>query len=102
MQYISGYIMADVILQSAIMIRWDGWSDALSGVREYLVEVFRLKPNSDERLVEKTPLEPVFTDVVEHVEGKMTLTYTPSEPGMYRLYFRIVYIYISVCAGLVK
>ena len=83
--------MADVIFQSAIMIQWDGWSDALSGVREYLVEVFRLKPNRDNRLVEKTPLEPEFTDVVEHVEGKMTLTYTPSEPGMYRLYFRTVF-----------
>jgi len=64
----------------------------MSGVRDYIVEVFRLKPiNRDERLVEKTPLEAEFTEVVKHVEEEMTLTYTPNEPGMYMLFYNSFY-----------
>jgi len=63
--------------------------DALAGVRDYYVEVFKLDPNRDDRLVETKPLDPEFKQTVNHVSSKMSLSYKPSEPGMYRLVTQI-------------
>jgi len=49
------------------------------------VEIFRLNPNRDDRLVETKPLDPEFKQTVSHVGSEMNLWYKPSEAGMYRL-----------------
>jgi len=72
------------IFKSPISIRWDGWTDAHSGVRDYYVEVFRLEPNRDDRLVESKPIEPEYIQTIDHVNTAMSATYTPANPGMYR------------------
>ena len=73
------------LYQKPITIRWDGWKDDLSGVREYYIEVFKLEPNRDDRLVETKPIDPEFSSTVPHQGSEMVLNYTPSGPGMYRL-----------------
>ena len=70
--------------KSPISVRWDGWTDALSGVRDYYVEVFRLEPNNDDRLVESKPIEPEYMQTIDHVATEMRVTYKPANPGMYR------------------
>lgn len=66
-------------------MRWSGWTDDLSGLWQYYVEVFELRPNRDKRLTERSPLKPVFNKTIDHTKSSSAYaTYLPKEPGMYR------------------
>ena len=57
----------------------------MSGVGEYYMEVFKLEPNRDKRLVETTPINPVYSVIVPHTNGTIQYPeFAPVEPGMYR------------------
>lgn len=66
-----------------IEIYWLGWTDDLSGLWEYYVEVFKLSPDPYKRLVEMEPLKPVFAKNITHEENIVYPSYRPREPGMY-------------------
>jgi hypothetical protein len=63
---------------------WSGWTDELSGIWEYYVEVFKLAPNINNNLVEAEPLKPVYSVTIPHSRGNISYpTFRPKEPGMY-------------------
>ncbi|KAH3716767.1 hypothetical protein DPMN_059496, partial [Dreissena polymorpha] len=73
-----------------IQPRWLGWTDIVSGVGEYYMEVFKLGPNRDGRLVETTPINPIFSDTVPHTNGTIQYPqYTPPGPGMYSVLVQV-------------
>ncbi|KAL4222693.1 hypothetical protein ACF0H5_018734 [Mactra antiquata] len=65
--------------------RWKGWTDDLSGMWQYYVELFKLNPDPYGRLVETEPVGPKFTATVEHNSSMAYPTITPPAPGMYSL-----------------
>ncbi|XP_052246346.1 uncharacterized protein LOC127855047 [Dreissena polymorpha] len=80
----------DVYTKNPIRPRWLGWTDELSGVGEYYMEVFKLGPNRDERLVETTPLNPEFFATIPHTNGTIQYPeYRPSAPGMYSVLLEV-------------
>ncbi|XP_052247390.1 uncharacterized protein LOC127855675 [Dreissena polymorpha] len=75
----------DLLRNGPIIPRWLGWTDTLSGVGEYYMEVFKLGPNRVGRLVETTPTNPIFSTTVLHTNGTIKYPqYAPSGSGMYR------------------
>ncbi|XP_052809614.1 uncharacterized protein LOC128238075 [Mya arenaria] len=68
---------------------WSGWTDAMSGMWQYYLEVFKLTPNKDGRLEEATPIDPVYNITLNHTSGIMSSSYTPSEPGMYSVLLKV-------------
>ncbi|XP_052280020.1 uncharacterized protein LOC127877806 [Dreissena polymorpha] len=78
-------IVDNDITRMAISPRWSGWSDDLSGLAYYYVEVFRLQPNIHNELIEMEPLSPVFS-YMEKNTGSLTFpTYTPQSAGMFSI-----------------
>ena len=71
-------------MQDPITMRWAGWTDDLSGLWEYYVEVFKLSPDPFKRLTEMTPINPVFSSLMNHSLSIIYPTFQPSESGMYR------------------
>lgn len=73
-------------MKKAVTAKWSGWTDDMSGVDEYLIEIFMLSPNSDGRLVEKEPLDPVQSFQKDHTgfRNVHNQSFVPNEPGMYR------------------
>ncbi|KAH3833714.1 hypothetical protein DPMN_107027 [Dreissena polymorpha] len=69
----------------AISPRWNGWSDDLSGLAYYYVEVFRLKPNIHNELIEMEPLSPVFSYMENNTGSPTFPTYTPPSAGMFSI-----------------
>ncbi|KAH3774274.1 hypothetical protein DPMN_175650 [Dreissena polymorpha] len=62
----------------------------MSGVGEYFIEVFKLEPNRDGRLVETTPINPIFSDTVPHTTGTIQYPqHTPPRPGMYSVLLEV-------------
>ncbi|XP_053373157.1 uncharacterized protein LOC123531756 [Mercenaria mercenaria] len=78
------YISED-ITKSPIYITWNGWSDTLSGISYYNLEVFELKPNVHGDLIELKPLHPVFNYRTNETNPVNFPTYTPKQPGMYSI-----------------
>ncbi|XP_053391930.1 uncharacterized protein LOC123531686 [Mercenaria mercenaria] len=76
------------ITKNPINITWDGWSDALSRISYYYMEVFELKPNVHGDLTELEPLKPVFNFRTNETYSIEFPTYTPSQPGMYSILLR--------------
>jgi hypothetical protein len=68
---------------------WDGWSDSLSGIREYVIEVFHLKPNKNVKpnLTEPGPWTPYKR--IKLAYSDRTFIYTPDQPGMYSFILNI-------------
>ncbi|XP_052796120.1 uncharacterized protein LOC128228694 [Mya arenaria] len=79
----------DEFTRSTIQTRWSGWTDAMSGMWQYYIEVLKLAPNRDERLEESTPIDPVFSETLNHTDGEMSSSYTPDEPGMYSVLLKV-------------
>ncbi|WAQ93645.1 hypothetical protein MAR_006116 [Mya arenaria] len=79
----------DEFTRSTIQARWSGWTDAMSGMWQYYIEVLKLAPNRDERLEESTPIDPVFSETLNHTDGEMSSSYTPDEPGMYSVLLKV-------------
>ncbi|WAQ93640.1 FER-like protein [Mya arenaria] len=79
----------DEFTNSNIQARWSGWTDAMSGMWQYYIEVFKLAPNRDERLVEVTPIDPVYKETLNHTKGEMISSYRPEEPGMYSVLLKV-------------
>ncbi|XP_052806968.1 uncharacterized protein LOC128236139 [Mya arenaria] len=74
---------------STIKARWSGWTDSMSGIWQYYMEVFKLAPNRDERLEEATPIDPVFNRILNYTGGEISISYTPAEPGMYSVLLKV-------------
>ncbi|XP_052799359.1 uncharacterized protein LOC128230970 [Mya arenaria] len=72
-----------------IRASWSDWTDAMAGMWQYYMEVFKLAPNRDERLVEATPINPVYNKALNHTNGEMSSSYTPDEPGMYSVLLKV-------------
>ncbi|XP_053381408.1 uncharacterized protein LOC128549125 isoform X2 [Mercenaria mercenaria] len=66
-----------------IEIYWSGWTDDLSQVWEYYIEVFKLSPDPYGRLIEMEPLSPLFNATIAHEPAIAYPTYKPNDPGMY-------------------
>ncbi|XP_052800641.1 uncharacterized protein LOC128231640 [Mya arenaria] len=81
--------VANEFTSDHIFITWDGWTDALAGMWQYYVEIFKLTPNRDDRLVEAIPIDPVFHITMNHTAGIMSTQYTPDEPGMYSVLLKV-------------
>lgn len=67
----------------AIKPKWSGWTDDISGMSEYNLEIFRLTPDPYDRLIEAEPLNPNFSAIVQHSSKIMYPEYTPELPGIY-------------------
>ncbi|XP_052278483.1 LOW QUALITY PROTEIN: uncharacterized protein LOC127876968 [Dreissena polymorpha] len=78
-------IVDNDITRMAISPRWNGWSDDLSGLAYYYVEVFRLKPNIHNELIEMEPLSPVFSYMENNTGSPTFPTYTPPSAGMFSI-----------------
>ncbi|XP_033761790.1 uncharacterized protein LOC117343520 [Pecten maximus] len=84
-------ILSD-ITKEPINARWSGWSDGLSGVADYTLEVFKLSPNQFSKVLEEArPLDPVKLFRMNHTNFGLEYTkiYTPPEAGMYSLILEI-------------
>ncbi|KAH3716749.1 hypothetical protein DPMN_059478 [Dreissena polymorpha] len=80
----------DVFNKNPIRPRWLGWTDDPSGVGEYYIEVFKLGINGDRRLVETSPLQPVYSAIIPHTNGAIQYPeYEPSSPGMYSVLLEV-------------
>ncbi|XP_053393450.1 uncharacterized protein LOC123562440 isoform X2 [Mercenaria mercenaria] len=78
--------------KNPISMYWSGWTDELSGVLEYYVEVFKLTPDAYNKLVEMEPLSPVFNTTIPHRKYRKNMKYPeyrPTEPGMYSVLVEI-------------
>ncbi|XP_052782551.1 uncharacterized protein LOC128218858 [Mya arenaria] len=76
-------IIYNDITRNHITPKWAGWSDDLSGLLYYKLEVFKLSPNVHEELVELEPLAPLFNYTESNIERPSFPTITPPETGMY-------------------
>ncbi|KAH3716775.1 uncharacterized protein LOC127855045 [Dreissena polymorpha] len=82
--------IAETFTKGPIRPRWLGWTDIVSGVGEYYMEVFKLGPNRDKRLVETTPINPVYSVIVPHTNDPIQYpVFTPVEPGMYSVLLEV-------------
>ena len=70
--------------QNPIKPIWKGWTDELSGLDEYYLEVFRLLPDPHGRLIERDPVNPLFNVIVNHTDPIQYPKFTPDRPGIYR------------------
>ncbi|XP_067649446.1 ephrin type-A receptor 5-like [Haliotis asinina] len=70
------------ITRTPVSIKWEGWTDSLSGMHRYAWEVFRLDTTGG-KLREKKPLEPLVNREWLVKNGTFPVTYTPPAPGMY-------------------
>lgn len=80
------------ITKSPIIARWSGWDDDLSGVADYTLEIFKLRPNQLSKFLEEpNPLGPDAIFRYNHsTSGNLySQTYTPPGPGMYSLILEI-------------
>ncbi|XP_060086135.1 uncharacterized protein LOC132565501 [Ylistrum balloti] len=80
------------ITKTPINVRWSGWSDIISGVADYTLEIFKLQPNRFSNILEEPdPLGPNAIFRINHTTSDFEYikTYTPSEPGMYSLILEI-------------
>ncbi|XP_067683652.1 uncharacterized protein [Haliotis asinina] len=72
------------ITRTPVEIKWDGWTDSLSGMHRYAWEVFRLDTvTADGKLGEKSPLQPLVNRAWFENNGTLPVRYTPPAPGMY-------------------
>ncbi|XP_067649272.1 uncharacterized protein [Haliotis asinina] len=70
--------------KTPITLRWEGWTDANSGMYKYTWEAFKLEPNGDGDLREVDRLRPVIHQQVKHTTPiAYPLPYAPDESGMY-------------------
>jgi hypothetical protein len=72
-------------VQLPIKPTWDGWSDGLSGIGYYYLEIFELQPDIHNELTELEPLKPIFTfrtNLTSHIDFP---TFTPNDTGMYSI-----------------
>ncbi|XP_053393446.1 uncharacterized protein LOC123564849 [Mercenaria mercenaria] len=78
-------LIEEEFTKNPIKMFWSGWTDDLSGVWEYYVEIFKLSPNPKDnyKLVEMKPLSPLFTNTSTHRKNIYYPTYMPDKPGMY-------------------
>ena len=70
--------------QNAITLFWKGWTDDLSGLGVYYIEIFQLLPDPYGRLVERHPVDPLFNTIVNHTDIIEYPAYTPDRAGIYR------------------
>ncbi|KAH3833710.1 hypothetical protein DPMN_107023 [Dreissena polymorpha] len=78
-------IVDNDITRMAISPRWSGWTDDLSGLAYYYVEVIRLKTNIYSELIEMEPLSPVFSYMEKNTGSPTFPTYTPPSAGMFSI-----------------
>ncbi|CAC5401876.1 unnamed protein product [Mytilus coruscus] len=88
------YVSED-ITQNSITPRWDGWSDELSQVMRYSIEVWKLEYSVDfnylrEPLITPTtnPI-PVFIREVNVTNPIQYPTFPPTEPGVYSIILEV-------------
>ncbi|KAL3832342.1 hypothetical protein ACJMK2_023994 [Sinanodonta woodiana] len=80
--------IAEDITSKPIGIYWGGWSDALAGMWQYYLEVFKLSPDPYGRLIEMAPLNPIYTQFINETAPHYA-NYTPPEPGMYSVLLEV-------------
>ncbi|XP_053391927.1 uncharacterized protein LOC123531687 [Mercenaria mercenaria] len=73
------------ITKNPIQLRWVGWSDALSGIGYYYLEIFKLEPNIHGDLIELEPLKPIYTFKTNRTSSLNFPTYYPPQTGMYSI-----------------
>jgi hypothetical protein len=76
-------------LKKPIHISWGGWSDALSGIAYYYLEVFKLEPNTQNDLTELEPLKPIYQFETNKTSSINFPTYHPPETGMYSILLQV-------------
>ncbi|XP_053373169.1 uncharacterized protein LOC123532025 [Mercenaria mercenaria] len=73
------------ITKNPIQLRWDGWSDKLSGIAYYYLEIFKLEPNINGYLTELEPLKPIYSFKTNKTSSINFPTYYPPQTGMYSI-----------------
>ncbi|XP_062610978.1 uncharacterized protein LOC134272830, partial [Saccostrea cucullata] len=77
------------ITKSPIMLSWNKWFDDLSGMREYKLQVYLLKPNTT-YLTESNPWNPFQEISFNATKSSYTYPYTPKQPGMYSFILNVI------------
>ncbi|XP_062593097.1 uncharacterized protein LOC134254585 [Saccostrea cucullata] len=78
------------ITRDPIYIEWDGWSDVLSGIEKYIIEIYLLKPNQNVNpiLSEPDPWSPMNTLIFNSTARGYNFVFLI--PGMYSLILNVV------------
>ncbi|XP_048244011.1 uncharacterized protein LOC124122676 isoform X1 [Haliotis rufescens] len=67
-----------------VTMKWEGWTDAKSGMDKYTWEAFKLEPTGNGSLTEVDKLRPFVHRQVDHTDPiSNPLPYAPTRPGMY-------------------
>ncbi|KAK3600798.1 hypothetical protein CHS0354_020475 [Potamilus streckersoni] len=70
--------------KTPINITWGGWTDTISGMKSYHLEIFKLSANLYGNLTEITPLNPTHSADINHTQANnYSYVHKPLESGMY-------------------
>ncbi|XP_062608025.1 uncharacterized protein LOC134269841 [Saccostrea cucullata] len=87
---VKAFTVQNDITKDPIQISWEGWSDALSGIEKYMIEIYPLKPNQNVNpsLTEPDPWSP--SHVLTFNTSQRGCTYIPQKQGMFSLILNVV------------
>ncbi|XP_062593100.1 uncharacterized protein LOC134254588 [Saccostrea cucullata] len=87
---VKAFTVQNDITKDPIQISWEGWTDALSGIEKYMIEIYLLKPdqNFNPSLTEPDPWSP--SHVLTFNTSKRGCTYIPQKQGMFSFILNVV------------
>ncbi|XP_060067030.1 uncharacterized protein LOC132547281 [Ylistrum balloti] len=75
------------VTKEPVNISWDGWSDLLSGVDVYTIQVYPLQQDRTGDLTEVNPANPIY--YLTSLSNSSDPSYLPPSPGMYSIILEV-------------
>ncbi|XP_069110954.1 uncharacterized protein [Argopecten irradians] len=67
------------ISKGPITINWNGWRDSLSGIKHYILQIYKMEPDTTGYL--RQPPDAIFSNTTQTTR----MSYLPSDPGVYAI-----------------